>query len=179
MSATVKVWTPAVRTFHWCLVASFAVAWLTADDLQSLHEWAGYAAAALVAFRVFYGLFGSHYARFEQYLRTPVATASYAADVFHHREARYLGHNPLGGAMVMALLAGIAALAATGWLMTTDAYWGVQWLEDTHEVLANLLLALVGLHLAGVLLSSVRHRENLVLAMITGVKRAAEPGDIA
>jgi cytochrome b len=179
MQATAKVWDPIVRVFHWSLVTSFAVAWLTADDLQSLHMWAGYAAVALVLFRFIYGFIGSRYARFGQFMRNPATTAAYARDVLHHREARYLGHNPLGAVMVAALLLGIAAAAITGWMMTTNAYWGVEWVEETHEVVANLLLALVGLHVAGVLFSSLRHQENLVRAMITGRKRTAGPHDVA
>ena len=80
-SATAKVWDPLVRVFHWSLVASFAVAWLTADEVQSLHEWAGYAAAALIGFRLLYGLVGPRYARFSQFVRGPKTTVDYAADV--------------------------------------------------------------------------------------------------
>lgn len=177
-TATAKVWDPLVRVFHWGLVASFAVAWLSAGEMQSLHEWAGYAAAALIGFRLLYGLFGPHYARFSQFLRGPKPTLGYARDVVRGRERRYLGHNPLGGLMVIALLATMAAIALTGFMMTTDAYWGVAWVEETHETLANLMLVLVGLHVIGVVFASFAHHENLVLAMITGRKRAAETGDV-
>lgn len=177
--ADVRVWSPAVRLFHWCLVGSFAIAWLSADEIKDLHEWAGYAVAALVAFRVAMGIAGSGYARFGQFVRGPRSTLAYAGDVASGREARYLGHNPLGGVMVVALLASLALLALTGWLQTTDAYWGVEWVEEMHELLANAMLALVLLHVGGVVLASLRHRENLVRAMITGRKRAAGSGDVA
>jgi cytochrome b len=168
-----------VRLFHWSLVTSFAVAWLTGDELMSVHEWAGYAAGGLVALRLVMGFVGSPYARFRQFIRSPGKIAAYAGDILHHREARYLGHNPVGGMMVMALLGALAALALTGWMQTTDAYWGVDWVEEVHELLANALLVLVMLHIAGVLLASLRHRENLVRAMITGRKQAARIDDIA
>jgi cytochrome b len=177
-SATAKVWDPLVRVFHWGLVASFAVAWLTADEIQSVHEWAGYAAAALIAFRLVYGLVGPHYARFSQFLRGPRTTLDYAADVVKRRERRYLGHNPLGAVMVIALIATMAAIAGTGYMMTTDAFWGVEWVEEVHAFLANLMLGLVGLHVFGVIFASLAHHENLVRAMITGRKRAAETGDV-
>jgi cytochrome b len=177
-SATAKVWDPLVRVFHWGLVASFAVAWLTADEIQSLHQWAGYAAAALIAFRLVYGLVGPHYARFSQFLRGPRTTLGYAADVVKRRERRYLGHNPLGAVMVVALLAAMAAIAGTGYMMTTDAFWGLEWVEEAHEILANLMLGLVGVHVLGVIFASLAHHENLVRAMITGRKRAAEIGDV-
>lgn len=179
MTATVKVWDPMVRLFHWSLVTSFAVAWLTGDELMSVHEWAGYAAGGLVALRLFLGLVGSPYARFRQFIRSPGKTAAYAGDILRNREVRYIGHNPVGALMVIALLAAMAALAFTGWMQTTDAYWGVEWVEEAHELLANVLLALVTLHIAGVVLASVRHHENLVRAMITGRKRAAGRRDVA
>lgn len=179
MRPTVSVWDPLVRMFHWSLVASFAVAWLTGDEWMSIHQWAGYAAGALVAFRLIYGIAGPRYARFSQFVRRPAATLGYAGDVILNRERRYVGHNPLGGLMVIALLGAISVTALSGWLMTTDAYWGVEWVEDVHKVFANAMLALVALHVGGVVLSSFRHQENLVRSMITGRKPAPEPGDIA
>lgn len=178
-TAGVRVWDLAVRLFHWSLVASFAVAWISGDDWRDLHLWAGYAAAALVAFRLAWGLAGTRYARFRQFVRPPRVVVAYLRDLLAGREARYLGHNPAGGAMIVALLAALAGLCLTGWLQTTDAYWGVEWVEETHELLANLLLVLVGLHVLGVLLASLRHRENLVRALLTGRKRPAVPGDVA
>ncbi len=174
-----RVWDLAVRLFHWSLVASFAVAWISAEEWQDLHLWAGYAAAALVAFRLVWGLAGTRYARFRQFVRRPRVVVAYLREFLSGREARYLGHNPAGGAMILALLLALAGLCLTGWLYTTDAYWGVEWVEETHELLANLLLALVGLHVLGVLLASLRHRENLVRAMVTGRKRPAGPDDLA
>jgi cytochrome b len=179
MAATVKIWDPFVRVFHWGLVASFAVAWLSAEDVRALHEWAGYAAGALIGLRLVWGIMGTRYARFRQFIRSPGTVAAYLRDIATGREARYLGHNPAGGLMILGLLATTAAVAATGWMQTTDAYWGVDWVEEAHEALASLMLGLVGLHVAGVLVASLRHRENLVRAMITGRKRVPRGADIA
>ena len=176
--AKVRVWDPLVRVFHWCLVASFAIAWLSADEWDDLHIWAGYAAAALIAFRLVWGLVGTRYARFVQFVRSPGTVAAYLRDILTGRERRYLGHNPAGGLMILALISCMAALCLTGWLYTTDAFWGVEWVEETHEALANTLLALVGLHVAGVIIAGLRHRENLVRAMLTGRKRAPGPQDV-
>lgn len=178
MAATIKIWDIAVRAFHWSLVISFAVAWLSAEELQDLHEWAGYAAGALIAFRLLWGLVGTRYARFSQFIRSPKVVAAYLRDIVTGREARYLGHNPAGAAMIIALILGMAGACLTGWMLTSDAWFGVGWVKDAHEISANLLLLLVGLHIAGVILASVRHRENLVRSMITGRKRAAEEGDV-
>jgi cytochrome b len=174
---TVKVWDPAQRIFHWSLVASFAIAWLTGDDWRSLHYWAGYAAAALVAFRLVWGFVGTPYARFGQFVRGPLTTLGYLGDVLRGRERRYIGHNPAGGAMIIVLLVLMAALCLTGYLSITDAFWGEEWLEELHEGLANMLLAAVFLHIAGVAFSSYRHKENLVTAMFTGMKRLSRRGE--
>ena len=98
--------------------------------------------------------------------------------MLHGTERRYLGHNPLGGWMIVTLLATLAEVCATGWLATTDRYWGVEWVQELHEICAEALLALVALHVAGVVLESLRHRENLARAMITGRKAAPRPGDV-
>ncbi|MEZ5667884.1 MAG: cytochrome b/b6 domain-containing protein [Alphaproteobacteria bacterium] len=177
-AATVRVWDPAVRLFHWGLAASFAVAWISAEEWQALHEWAGYAAGALIAFRLVWGVVGTRYARFAHFVPTPRGALGYLRAIAGGREARHLGHNPAGGAMIVALLVAMAGLCLTGWMQTTDAWWGVRWVKQTHELLANGLLALVGLHVAGVLLASLRHRENLVRAMVTGRKRPADAGDV-
>lgn len=179
MAATVKIWDPLVRAFHWCLVASFAIAWMSAEEWNDLHQWAGYAAGALITLRLVWGLVGTRHARFAQFVRSPSTVATYLRDILAGRERRYLGHNPAGGAMILALMGCMAALCVTGWLYTTDAFWGEEWVEETHEFLANFLLGLVGLHVGGVLLAGIRHRENLVRAMLTGRKRAPGPGDVA
>ena len=107
--------------FHWGLVAAFATAWLTADELQPVHEFAGYTVAALVAFRLVWGLVGSRYARFAQFLKGPGETLAYLGDMTRGRERRYLGHNPAGAAMVVALLVTLSGTAFTGWLMEDEA----------------------------------------------------------
>lgn len=173
-----RVWDPFVRLFHWCLVLSFGVAWFSSHTAEGLHHWAGYAAATLILMRLVWGIVGTPYARFSQFVRTPAAVARYLSDIATGQEARYLGHNPAGGLMVMVLIAGMAATALTGWMMTTDAYFGVDWVESAHELAAHGVLVLVLLHVGGVLLASIRHRENLVGAMVTGRKRGAEAGDI-
>ncbi len=175
---TVEVWDPALRCFHWCLVGSFTIAWLSADNLDTIHEWSGYAAGALIMFRLLWGFAGPRYARFRQFVRTPAHVLAYLSDLARGRESRFIGHNPAGGAMVLALMAAMASLAVTGWMSTLDMFWGSEWLEEIHEFMANFMLVLVGLHVAGVLLASLRHGENLVRAMVNGRKRAAESGDI-
>ncbi|WP_422370665.1 cytochrome b/b6 domain-containing protein [Hoeflea sp.] len=177
--ATVKVWDPLVRIFHWSLVGLFAFAFLTGDEMKGPHELAGYAIAGLVAFRIAWGLVGSRHARFSSFLYRPSTVAGFLGDTLRMKARRYLGHNPAGGLMVLALLAAIAAISVTGYMMTTDAFWGVGWVEQVHEASAFGALGLIALHIGGVIVASLEHDENLVRAMITGRKRAPAPGDIA
>lgn len=174
----VKVWDPLVRIGHWTLVIGVAAAWFT-HTAGVWHEWVGYWVLAVVMLRVVWGVIGSRYARFGQFVRSPTHTLAYGKQVLTHSEPRYLGHNPLGGWMIVALIVSILVVCVSGWLYTTDQYWGVKWVEDLHEVSTNVMLTLVALHIAGVIFSSLRHGENLVLAMFGGEKRAPEPGDVA
>jgi len=169
---TIKIWDLFVRAFHWSLVALFAVAFLTGDEIEWLHLWAGYAIAALVGMRIIWGFIGPGSARFSSFVKGPRAVAVFLKQSSHLGAPRYLGHNPAGGAMTVILLVLLGALCATGFMMTTDAYWGSEPLERAHEALAYVTLAFVGLHVAGVVLASLEHGENLVKAMITGRKRA-------
>jgi len=169
--ATVRVWDPLVRIFHWSLVIAFTLAWLTGEELRRVHVITGYVIVGLVAFRLAWGVIGTTHARFSDFIYWPSTIIGYLVDTVRMRAKRYVGHNPAGGAMVIALLAMLSATCATGVMMTTDAYWGVKWVEEAHQAAANLMLVLIGLHLAGVFAASIEHRENLVRAMITGRKR--------
>jgi len=179
----VKVWDRFVRIAHWTLVTCVLTAWLTgelkSDSGQLLHEWLGYAALAVIAARLVWGFIGQRYARFSQFIAGPAPTLAYACTVVRGREPRYLGHNPLGGWMIVALLVTATAASLTGWLSVTDRFWGVAWVQETHEVLSNALITLAVLHVVGVVVTSVRHRENLVAAMWTGVKRPPAGDDVA
>ena len=167
----IRVWDAPVRVLHWSLVLSVATAWLTRHSPGRWHEWLGYAALAIVLTRALWGFFGSRYARFVDFVRAGPATAAYTRSLFSGSEAHFVGHNPLGGWMVVVLLVMVAAVGFTGWLYTTDRYWGVEWVEELHETLSNILFLFVALHLAGVIFTSFRHRENLVGAMLHGRKR--------
>ena len=121
--------------------------------------------------RLVWGLLGPHHARFANFLYAPTTILAFLRDSLAFRAKRYLGHNPAGGAMVVLLLAAVSGIVTTGYMMTTDAYWGVGWVEDVHKALVYSTIGLVALHIAGVVLASVEHRENLVRAMVTGRKR--------
>jgi cytochrome b len=175
---TVRVWDPLVRLAHWSLVASIAGAWWAGEERLRWHELAGYAALAIVATRFVWGFAGPRHARFAGFLRSPGAVWRYAVAMAHQRAPRHVGHNPLGGWMVAALLAGVGAVGVTGWLYSLDMFWGLAWLDWLHRALAWGLVALIALHFGGVLFTSWRQRENLVAAMLNGRKTPAAGHDV-
>jgi cytochrome b len=170
--ALVKVWDPFVRVFHWALVAAFATAWYSGGIWDNPHLVAGYIVLALVGARLVWGFIGSRYARFSDFMYSPRVMLRYSADMLRMSAPRYLGHNPVGGAMVITLLATLLVICITGVMMTTDAYWGVQWVDNLHATASTFALILIGMHIGGVIFAGIEHGENLVRAMVTGVKRA-------
>ena len=220
---TVRVWDIFVRAFHWSVVAAFFVAYFTEDEFLTLHVWAGYAIGGFLALRVIWGVVGPRHARFTDFIYAPATVLSYTRDLLAFRAKRYLGHSPAGGAMIAALLIGLAAtvwsglelyaaedgkgpLAGTVTVIGAPAQaapsevgartqvadrgesgeregderkehgktGGDEFWEEVHEVLANFTLFLVILHIGGVVLASLAHRENLARSMVTGLKRAEE-----
>jgi cytochrome b len=172
-SSSSRVWDPAQRILHWALVVAVALSWWAGEERLSLHIATGYVVFAIVVARTAWGLFGSRYARFSDFVHGPRAVFDYARQIAQRREQRYLGHNPLGGWMVVVLLLCLSVVCVSGLLYTTDRFWGIAWLEQTHRISAWTLVALIGLHLAGVVFTSLRHRENLVRAMFSGRKPIA------
>jgi cytochrome b len=174
----VRVWDPLVRVFHWT-VAGGVIANLTfLRYAENSHIYVGYAVTAALAVRLGWGLFARGHARFTSFVPGPRGLARYFAAMLARREPRYIGHNPAGAAMIVLLLVLLATVGTTGWMMGLDAFWGVAWVETLHEVTAKALIGAIALHVIGAIAESVRHRENLPLAMITGYKRSAEGTDI-
>ncbi|MDH4228125.1 MAG: DUF1924 domain-containing protein [Nitrospirota bacterium] len=187
-SASIRVWDPLIRVFHWTLVIAFSLAWLTSEDRAAdFHAIAGYVILGLVALRLAWGVIGTHHARFVSFVRHPREGVRYLVDLYHRRGHPCVGHNPAAAWMVVTLLASLTLTGVTG-LMAYGAKeglgpmgavmppWGeaADLLGDMHGVLAGFTLFLVGLHVAGVMASSLVHRENLVRAMITGQKKVRE-----
>jgi len=170
----ILVWDLPVRVFHWLMVACFIVAWVSAESerWRLLHVTMGYTMAALVAFRVVWGLIGTRYARFADFVRAPRAVARYVASMLRGRPEPSVGHNPAGAWAIVALLALTLLTAASGWAV--ESAWGGHWLEEAHEAAAHALLAVALVHVAGVVVGSWLHRENLVRSMLTG-RKAGDP----
>ena len=167
----IVVWDWFVRAFHWGTVALVATAFLSPDH-KWLHEPAGYAVLVLVLARLVWGVVGSRHARFTDFATGPVAVLAYLRQLAGGNVRRYLGHNPAGGAMVLALIGTLLTVTLSGWLSETDRFFGVEWVSRLHSLSTDVLLGLIGCHLLGVLAASILHRENLIVAMITGRKPA-------
>ncbi len=183
-SLMIKVWDLPVRLFHWTLVLAFVLAFASEDELMGLHVVAGYTVIGLLAFRLVWGLIGSRHARFSDFVRRPSVVTAYLKDVVAFRAKRYLGHNPAGGAMVIALMLSLLLTTVTG-LATYGAeemagplaetmrnlpHASGKVFEEIHEFFANFTLLLVVLHLAGVVVASLQHGENLPRSMVNGMK---------
>lgn len=174
-----KVWDALVRSLHWTLVAGVALVWLTSEVGVRWHEPVGWGVLGVVVLRAAWGVIGPRHARFRSFVRSPRETLIYVSLLLRGREPRYLGHNPLGGWMVLLLLAAVLAAGASGWLCTTDRYWGDEAMWAVHRGLAWAVVALAVLHVAGVIGTGRRHRESLVLAMWSGRKREPSGGDVS
>lgn len=203
MKNQIYVWDVLVRFFHWMLVLTFIIAYLSGEELDTLHAYAGYLILGLIGVRVIWGLIGSRYARFSQFMTSPGTAIEYLKNLLSSKPERkdYIGHNPAGGWMIIALLVSILATGFSGLKVygleghgplaladngilpqqqgqrimvasdddhedsAEEEFW-----EETHELLANFMVLLIALHIAGVFLSSIKHRENLVKAMMSGYK---------
>jgi cytochrome b len=180
-----KVWDPVVRVFHWTLVATFLITYITEEDFLSLHVWAGYILLAAIAVRLVWGFIGTRHARFSDFVTNPSAAIRYVKDTLTRKAKRYIGHNPAGGLMIVIMLASLVITGMSGlllygagenagpfatWFVADSHFWEGA-LEETHEFFANFTVFLVVIHLAGVIVESVLHKENLVRAMWDGDKR--------
>ncbi|MCX7175012.1 MAG: cytochrome b/b6 domain-containing protein [Proteobacteria bacterium] len=166
----ILVWDIPIRVFHWLMAGCFAGAWLTAESesLRLLHVTLGYTMCGLVAFRIVWGILGTRYARFSTFVRGPKAVARYVGSMLRGQPEHHIGHNPAGALAIVALLGLTLVVTGSGWANYNDI--AGKWLEKTHAAAANVMLAVVIVHILGVLVSSWLHAENLVGAMIKGRK---------
>ena len=167
----VKVWDLPLRVFHWALVAAVLVAWFSANVFDTVHEIAGYTVLALISFRLVWGFIGTRYSRFRAFVRPLRAVPRYLRHLARAQTGRYLGLNPAGAAMAVALLALLAISTISGLMQISQRFFGVAWVEAVHTYSSNFVLILVVVHVLGVLLMCALQKENLVRAMITGRKR--------
>ena len=186
----ILIWDLPTRLFHWTLALSFAGAWLTSesDPWLSVHVFLGYLMLGLVGFRVIWGMAGTHYARFAAFWFGPKDALAYLRQVLAGRAERYVGHNPAGSVAIYLLLLLTLVVGVTGFLtLGAEEQQGVAsgWMgiaqsrifKKLHEFSAIVMLLLVMGHIAGVVVESLSHKENLARSMLTGTKQthAATP----
>lgn len=182
----IRVWDLPVRLFHWTLVVLLAVSYFTGragGEWMKFHFWSGYAILTLLLFRIGWGLVGSTTARFSHFVKSPAACITYLRDLLLGRRTYEIGHNPVGGAMVMLLLFAVLAQAGAG-LFSADTDMATvngplanliadKWVDRLtyfHKFWVNVLLVLVGLHVLAAIVYLVWKRQNLIGAMVTGRK---------
>lgn len=179
-----------VRLFHWSLVLGFVLAYLTAEaHILEVHVLIGYALIALLVFRLFWGFAGNQYARFKSFLFSPQETMAYMKSMRGGHPAHYYGHNPAGALMVFGLLALLAVIFTSGLVtLAVIDFEGpllflANWVSDdtsyffrhAHDFFVDVALLLIPLHLLGVVAGTIQHKENLVRAMVTGMKKIVTP----
>jgi cytochrome b len=182
-SSTVVVWDLPVRVLHWLIVIAVALSWWSAEQrLMDVHRYSGYALLGVLVFRIYWGLVGSPTARFSRFVRGRSAVAAYVRGRSPVPGAP--GHNPLGGWSVVAMLVLLLTQVGLG-LFVTDvdglesgplsylvSFEASRELAESHELVFNIILAVVALHIAAVLFYLVARRTNLVGAMFTGRRPA-------
>lgn len=184
----VRVWDRVVRLFHWSLLGVFVTLYVSAENNEiEFHSIVGYFLALLLALRIAWGIFGSEHARFTSFSYSPAASIRYLKSIFSGHPQRYLGHNPAGAIMVFLLLLVLTGIVTTGLITEATIEFEGPLLAFTaniddemafaiqklHRILVDVAFWLIGLHVAGVLLACIQHRENLVRAMVTGYKPGA------
>ena len=184
MLKRVLVWDLPTRLFHWLLVITVGTSFLTGKiggNLMRYHEWSGFVILALLLFRVAWGFVGSRESRFATFVRDPATVFLYAKSLLHRNSPQYLGHNPLGGWSIVAMLLALFIQAATG-LFANDniategpLYLWVSretsdWLTGIHKLNQQIIIVLISVHLLAVLFHLFFKGENLVTPMITGIK---------
>lgn len=179
MLKRILVWDIPTRVFHWALALSFAGAFLTAETerYRDVHVALGYLMLGLITFRLVWGFAGTRYARFASFLFKPAQVVGYLRSLLARQPEHFVGHNPAGGLAIFLLL-GLGLTTALSGVLLYQEIWGEAF-EELHEGAANFMLAIVFIHIAGVAVSSLLHRENLVRSMITGYKNAASDAGIA
>lgn len=166
----ILVWDWPVRIGHWLMVGSFLLAWLTSESelWRQVHALAGGTFIGIALFRLYWGICGTRHARFASFLRGPRAVLAYGSGLLRKRPQHATGHNAAGGWAIISILGLGLLTGASGWVSYQDI--GSHWTEELHEGMASIMLAVVVVHMAGVITSSLAHRENLAHAMFSGIK---------
>jgi len=167
----VLVWDLPVRVFHWLMVVSFAGAWLTSESeaQQMLHYAFGYSACALVVFRIVWGLAGTRYARFTQFVKGPNSTLQHIKSLLTGKDHIGPGHNPAGAIAMILLMVFILLIGITGYWSVKDFLGDL--MSEAHELMSNLTIVIIAIHVLAAIIMSLMQKENLIRSMVTGKKQ--------
>ncbi|OWJ96902.1 cytochrome B [Pseudomonas sp. A46] len=169
---TVRLWDPVIRIGHWSLVAAFVGDYFLNEAGDGWHRWLGYYAVAVVLVRLAWGFVGPRPARWADFWPTPSRLIAHGRTLLRGGHMHRLGHSPLGGLVMILMLALMLGLGVSGFLMEeVDYFWGEDLPRDIHVLMADSLLALAGLHVLAALVESVRMKENLPWSMVTGRRK--------
>lgn len=174
----VAVWDPLVRLIHWSLALTILLNGTFIEDESKTHEWIGYIALGLVGVRLVWALIGPKHARFSAFPPSPARAVHYLRAMLAGERTIHLSHNPLGALMAYNIWLSVIGIGLTGYMMTTITYFGVDWVEEAHEVIFDWLIFSVALHVAGVAFDSWRSGVNLVRAMVNGRKSIPEGSEV-
>lgn len=167
-SETKVIWDPVVRLFHWSLALAFLVNYAVLEAGKTPHRWVGYYCLGILAIRIFWGFVGPRSARFADFFPTRAGVKHHLRLLRQGRIEIHDGHNPAGGAMVLALMTGVILTGVSGWALGLDMFWGEDWAKEVHAAIANVTIGLVCIHVSAVLLFSWIGPVNLVRTMLTG-----------
>jgi cytochrome b len=166
----ILVWDPLVRLIHWGVLLMVLTNAALVDEDSPIHLWAGYTMLVLVGIRLLWGVIGTQPARFTTFPPNPVRALVYLRDIARGDRTVHLSHNPLGALMVYNIWATLLVIAATGYMMGTVRFFGMEWVEEAHEIAFDWLLVSVAAHIGGVVFDTWRSRVPLLAAMIHGRK---------
>ncbi|MEC4238047.1 cytochrome b/b6 domain-containing protein [Pseudomonas sp. DSV-1] len=167
-----RLWDPLVRVFHLSIAAVFVANYFFSEAGDDWHVWLGYYAVAWLLVRLVWGFVGPRSARWADFWPTPARLSGHVRSLLNGRAQHRLGHSPLGALVMILMLLALLTLGVSGFLMQeVDALWGVDWPLLLHEATANVLLALVIIHVLAALFESIQVRDNLPLSMLTGRRR--------
>ena len=174
----IMVWDPLVRLIHWSLAIAILLNGAIVDEESSLHEWIGYFAVGLIGVRLIWGLIGSSHARFSAFPPNPVTAILHLVALSRGDKTVHLSHNPIGALMAYNIWLTVLLLGITGYMMGTISFFGVDWVEEAHEMAFNWLVFSIILHIGGVMFDTWRTGVPIVSAMINGRKRIPEDSPI-
>lgn len=168
MKKTDIIWDVQTRLTHWSLATAIILNLFVLEEGDDPHNYVGYAAVAFVCVRALWGFIGGEQSRFRSFPIQPKKVLDFVKSTLKGTAKDHPGHNPAASVAYLSTWTCVIALGITGWMMGLDAFWGEEWLEETHEAISNGLQVLIVVHLIGIAMDSKKHKRRTWLGMIRG-----------